>query len=176
MDGARGRYFFLAAVVGAGVVLDQLTKQLAEAYLRGRAMVTVVEGFFELRYTRNPGAFFSLGADLTPMVRRGFFVLASAAAVGLIVRLYARSEPRQRLFRAALALLCAGALGNLVDRVLFGEVIDFVHLHYRDVFDWATFNVADVLIAAGLGLMVADLFRRNGDATIGTPAAERGSP
>lgn len=152
----------LAAVVAASVALDHTTKQLAEAYLRGQGLVSIIDGFFELRYVRNPGAFFSLGADLSPTVRRVFFITASGAAVALILRLYARAKVSQRTFRVALMLLLGGALGNLVDRVLWGEVIDFVHLYWRGVFDWATFNVADALIVAGLGLLVVDLFRKNG--------------
>ncbi len=174
MPGSRRSWGLLAAVLVFGVALDQVAKQLAEAYLRGRGMVCVIDGFFDLRYARNPGAFFSLGAELSPGIRRGFFVIASAAASALILRLFVRSEPGQRLFRWALMLLLAGALGNLVDRVLWGQVIDFAHLHWRDAFDWATFNVADAFIVGGLGLLVADLFRRNGDATP-APTAERGS-
>ena len=151
--------WLLAIVTVAGVAADQITKQLAHAYLRGQGLVSVVEGFFELRYARNPGAFFSLGADLDPSLRRVFFVAASAFASVLILRLYAKAEPTQRVFRWALALLLAGALGNLIDRAIWGEVIDFVHLYWSGVFDWATFNVADVLIAAGLVLLAVDAFR-----------------
>jgi len=174
MPGSRRPWVVLAAVLVLGVALDQVAKQLAEAYLRGQGHVTVIRGFFELSYARNPGAFFSLGAELSPGIRRIFFVMASAAASALILRLFAKSEPGQRLFRAALMLLLAGALGNLVDRVLWGEVIDFAHLHWRDAFDWATFNLADAFIVGGLGLLIADIFRRNGDA-VEAPAVERGS-
>lgn len=162
---ARPRWGFLAAVVAVCVIVDQATKQLAEAYLRGRGLVTLVEDYFELRYARNPGAFFSMGADLDPSVRRVLFVVASLAAATLILRLYRRAKPARRAYRWALALLLAGAFGNLIDRVLWGEVIDFAHMHLRDVLDWATFNVADVCIVAGLGFLVVDLIRpqRNGD-------------
>lgn len=155
----RARWGMLATVVAAGVALDQIGKQLAEAFLRDRGRVTVVDGFFELRYARNPGAFFSLGADLSPGIRRTVFVVASMAAVALITRLYAQAEKGQVALRWALMLLLAGALGNLIDRVVYGSVIDFVHLFWRGVFDWATFNVADALIVAGLALLVVDLFR-----------------
>lgn len=155
---SKKRWILLGAVVIGGVLVDQLTKQLAHAYVRGRGIVPVVDGFFELRYARNPGAFFSLGAELDPDLRRIVFVGASIAATVLLVRLYARADERQRLLRGAAMLLLAGALGNLVDRVLFGEVIDFAHLYWRDVLDWATFNVADVLITAGLLMLVADVF------------------
>src|SRR5690606_21078667 len=108
-----------------------------------------------------------------PDVRRAVFVVASVAATVLIVRLYARAEDSQRLLRGAMMLLLAGALGNLVDRALWGEVIDFAHLYWRGVFDWATFNFADVLITAGLLLLVADLFvpRKEGAAQAAEPPA-----
>lgn len=154
---SRGWGLF-GAVLAIGVAVDQITKQLAEAHLRGRGIVTVIDGFFDLRYARNPGAFFSLGAGLEPSVRRVFFVTASLAASALILRLFAQTPPSQRILRWALMLLLAGALGNLVDRVLWGEVIDFVHLYWRGVFEWATFNIADVLITLGLAFIVIDTF------------------
>lgn len=155
----RRRWILLAAVVIGGVVADQVTKHLADLHLNGRGLVTVIDGFFELRYARNPGAFFSLGAELDPSLRRIVFVGASIAASFLIVRLYARATENQRLLRGAMMLLLSGAIGNLIDRALYGEVIDFVHLYWRDLgIDWATFNVADVLITGGLVLLVADLF------------------
>lgn len=153
------RWGLLAAVVLTGVALDQITKHLADVFLRGRGVVTVIDGFFDLRYARNPGAFFSLGADLSPPLRRTVFVVASVAAVGLILRLYAQAREAQASLRWALMLLLGGALGNLVDRVLYGEVIDFVHWYWRERLDWATFNVADALIVAGLALLLVDLFR-----------------
>jgi lipoprotein signal peptidase len=153
------RWSLLAAVVVVGVALDQVTKHLATAYVRPRGLVTVVEGLLDLRYAINPGAFFSLGAELPPDVRRLLFVIASIVATALIVRLYARTSADQRALRVGLALLLAGAIGNLIDRVVSGAVVDFVHLYWRDL-QWATFNVADVLITAGLGALFLDLFRR----------------
>lgn len=161
---SRRRWGLLAAVVVVGVLVDQVTKHLATAHLADRGIVPVIEGFFDLRYARNPGAFFSLGADLAPDVRRAVFVLASLAASLLIVRLYARATEDQRALRAGLALLLSGALGNLIDRIVSGAVVDFVHLYFRDL-HWATFNVADVLITAGLGFLVLDLFRRREEPT-----------
>lgn len=158
MSKAR-RWGVLAAVVLAGVAADQVTKILADAHLRGRGLVTVIDGFFDLRYTRNPGAFFSLGAELDPSVRRVFFVIASLVATLLIGRLYARVEREQWALRWGLMLLLAGAVGNLIDRVVYGSVVDFVHLYARDVLDWATFNIADVWITAGFALLIVDLFR-----------------
>ena len=170
----RRAWGLLLLVVVLGVAADQATKHFAELYLHGRGWVTVLDGFVELRYTRNPGAFFSLGASLSPAIRRVFFVLASGTASALILRLYWQTTPRQRMFRTALALLLAGALGNLVDRVVSGEVVDFIHMHWQDVLDWATFNVADILIVGGLGLLLSDIFVRRGE-LVEAPAAPRGT-
>lgn len=149
----------LGLFVPVAVVVDQITKQLADANLAHRPAEIVLEGFFMLTYSRNPGAFFSLGADMDPTMRRAFFVIATLGAVALIVHLYRRSAPDKSILRWALLFLLAGAFGNLVDRVLYGEVIDFMRLHYQDVFYWATFNVADVYICVGLALLIVDLFR-----------------
>lgn len=147
----------LGLFVPLAVAVDQITKQLADANLAHRAPLVLVEGFAALTYSRNPGAFFSMGADMEPTVRRIFFVLATLAAVALITHLYRRAAAEQRALRWGLLFLLAGAFGNLVDRVLYGEVIDFMRLHYQDVFYWATFNVADVYIVVGLGLLIVDL-------------------
>lgn len=156
---ARTRRLALAAfVVVSGVALDQITKRIVEAKLRAVQTVDVLTGFFELRYSRNTGAFFSIGESVPDGPRRVGFVVLTLAAIGLMAYLYRKAGESQKLLRWALVLLCTGAIGNLIDRTLYGEVIDFLHLHYRDVFHWATFNVADIYIAGGLVLLVSDLF------------------
>jgi len=148
-----------AAVVVSGVALDQLTKLWATRELMGRPFQQVIPGYFELRYSLNRGAFFSFGADLPSSVRQAFFVGMSLLVCLLIVRLLRKLPPAHRAARWALVLLLTGAIGNLIDRVRSGEVVDFLHLHLRDVFHWATFNVADMYIAGGLCLLILDLLR-----------------
>lgn len=173
MSGRARRWGLLSAVVLSGTALDQVTKHFANVHLRGRGLVSVVDGFFELRYARNPGAFFSLGAELQPELRRGLFVAASLAASALILRLYARTEENERVLGWALVLLLTGAVGNLVDRALQGEVVDFLHVYWRGVFEWATFNVADIFITMGLALLILDMFLpRRVAARVPTPATE----
>ena len=157
--GATSRWMVLGIFVPLAVVVDQITKQLADANLAHRAPLVLVEGFAMLTYSRNPGAFFSMGADMEPGLRRTFFVVATLGAVALITHLYRRAAAEQHALRWALLFLLAGAFGNLVDRVVYGEVIDFMRLHWQDVFYWATFNVADVYIVVGLGLLVVDLIQ-----------------
>ena len=155
----KNRWVLLAIVVTVGVALDQISKQLAEGRLVLDRFVPVIDGFFALRLSRNQGAFFSLGESMSDGVRRAFFVVATLGAIALIGHLYRKAEDDQRALRWALALLLAGAVGNLIDRVLEGSVIDFLHLHLRDVFHWATFNFADIYITFGLVFLLVDLFR-----------------
>jgi signal peptidase II len=152
------RWKTLGIVMVIGTVADQITKKIADARLRDVGIVEVVEGYFQLRYSRNPGAFFSLGANLPPLFRRTFFITSTIVAMALMVKLYKDTPWGQKALRWALVLLLTGAVGNLIDRVLYGEVVDFLHLHWEDVFHWATFNVADMCISAGLCLLLWDLF------------------
>jgi signal peptidase II len=151
------RYGLFAVVVLAGVVLDQITKAWAEAALGSRELIVVIDGYFELVLARNRGAFFSLGEHLPDSVRVAFFVLAAVVAIAVMLRLFAATQPSQRALRWALMLLCSGAIGNMIDRARRGSVVDFLHMHLREVFHWATFNVADIWITAGLLLLLADL-------------------
>ncbi|HEX7479804.1 MAG TPA: signal peptidase II [Polyangiales bacterium] len=140
----------LALFAGAAVILDQLGKAWARAELPRRGIIQLVQCCCELRLLHNRGAFFGLGSHLPEALRRNAFVVGSLVIIALMLRLLRRSSEAERTLRWALTLLCAGAAGNLIDRVRTGEVTDFVHLHLGDIFHWATFNFADVLIAAGL--------------------------
>ncbi len=164
---------FLVAVTSMGGALDQITKFWATKSLRPIGSHTVIEGYFDLEYSLNPGAAWSLLADLPAGGRRIFFVAATIGASFLIVHLYRKASPDNRPLRWALALLLAGAVGNLVDRVRQGQVIDFVVLHWKDDFRWATFNVADVWITFGLLLLVWDMIVRREKKEGATPVPER---
>jgi signal peptidase II len=148
-----------ACVFGAGVAIDQVSKAWADSQLRLRGIVEVLPNVLDFRYVRNPGAFFSMGAQLPQDVRRVLLSAAAIVVLGLIAALYARTGAGQGRLRWALVLLSSGAAGNLIDRMRSGDVIDFVHLHVGSVLRWATFNVADVLITAGLLLLVIDVMR-----------------
>lgn len=163
------RWGLLAGVLTVGVTLDQLTKAWAHEHLSDRSVIRLIDGFVDLRYARNPGAFFSMGGDLEPDLRRVLFVSVSGVASFLITRLYLKAQPSQRALRLGLSLLLAGAVGNLIDRVRSGEVVDFVHMYWRGVFDWATYNLADVLLVAGVACLVVDLLTSRAPSSTPTP-------
>ncbi len=136
--------------------LDQLTKTVIAGQFQlgdSRAITT----FFNLVRAHNPGAAFSFLADASGW-QRWFFVILGTVASGFIVWML-RSHPGQPLFCFALSMILGGAIGNVVDRLLHGHVIDFIQLHYAG---WAfpSFNVADSAITLGAILLIVDELRR----------------
>lgn len=147
-------------VAVAGAAIDQWTKAWAEAHVRPVGIATLIPGVVDFRYVRNPGAFFGLGAGVEPSLRRAFFVVASLLVITLIAALHARTPAVQRQVRVGLSLLAAGSLGNLIDRLRTGDVVDFIHVETGSVFRWATFNAADIFISVGIALLVLDVLWR----------------
>ena len=149
---SRGRWFALAAAV---IVADQLTKWLILGYFAGRAPHQELTGFLNLVLVFNKGAAFSLFAQApgwqTPLLVT--FALVAAVIVSvLIVR-----NPARRLMCVGLALILGGALGNLIDRLRFGAVVDFLDLHALG-WHWPAFNVADSGISVGAVLLILEGF------------------
>lgn len=133
-----------------------------------------IEDYWHFRYVENPGAAWGLFATLPDPVRRPFFHGVSLAALGFILSLYRRLTPEQRAMRWALALVAGGALGNFVDRLLRGYVIDFIDWHWRNQpgLRWPTFNVADAAICVGVGLLLLDSFWGRQPAESVTPGGQ----
>jgi signal peptidase II len=158
---ARPSYFFLVMVSLISLVADIATKLWAEKQLKWGPGVEVWKGHIALIHAENRGGAWGLLQSTSESVRRPFFLLVSVAAIAFIMTLYRRLQPRQRALRWGLPLVLGGALGNVFDRVRLGWVIDFidVHMFWKGVdHHWPTFNVADVAICAGVGLMAIDMF------------------
>jgi signal peptidase II len=115
-----------------------------------------IEDYWHFRYVENPGAAWGLFASLPEGVRVPFFHVMTLAALGFILSLYLRADQEPPLMRWALALVMGGALGNFVDRLFRGYVIDFIDWHWRNQpgLRWPTFNVADAAICVGIGLLM----------------------
>jgi signal peptidase II len=122
--------------------------------------VTIIDGYWDFQYARNPGAAFSFLADADPSVRRPFFIAISVLALLAILYILSGVQLHQQLLIWGLSLIASGAVGNnLIDRVRFGYVVDFILWKYTDAYRWPVFNIADVLICVGVGLMVIDMIR-----------------
>ncbi len=122
------------------------------------AAVAVLEHFWHFRYAENPGAAWSFLAAAPDWFRAPFFLFIALVAMVFIVVYYRRTTASQLHLRLALALVFGGALGNFLDRLRLGYVIDFVEWHWYDRMAWPTFNVADAAISIGVALMLLDMF------------------
>lgn len=147
-------------VLGAAVIiaLDQITKSAVMARFSLHETLTVIPGLFNLVYVMNPGAAFGFLADASPTFRYVFFVGVTIAAAGLIVYYLVKSNPRNRLLAGSLTLIFGGAVGNLIDRIRFGAVVDFLDV-YLGASHWPAFNVADSAITVGAILMIWEMLR-----------------
>ena len=150
------RYRILLAVTVISLVLDQWTKWLIDQKMALHESIPLIDNFLALTYVRNKGAAFGIFADSS--FRIPFFITVSIVAIVGITWFYRKIEEEQRLLQWALALVLSGAIGNLIDRVLYGEVIDFVDAHWYQ-YHWPAFNVADSAISVGVTLLLVDLVR-----------------
>jgi lipoprotein signal peptidase len=121
--------------------------------------VTIIDGYWDFQYTRNPGAAFGFLASSDSPLRRPFFVGVSALAILIILYVLVGVQLHQQLLIWGLSLIASGAVGNFIDRVRFGYVIDFILWKYTDAHRWPTFNIADALICVGVGFMVLEIIR-----------------
>ena len=156
----------------ARLSLDVLTKYLVTRHLVFSDRIEIVEGFFYLTHVRNPGAAFGLFADGDPQVRMWLFIGVSIVAVGIVFSFFRQLAPGDRLSALALGLILGGAVGNLGDRVVRGEVVDFLHFRLWRGYAWPDFNLADTFIVVGVGLLVLELLATEGESRAGAEGDE----
>jgi signal peptidase II len=178
----HAKWIWLVVIAGFVVGADQLTKwqvreHLAtpvEGYypppcdpegkldertrLRSTGPVTVIDGYFHLRYVENCGGAFGFLSGRSQKYRRPFFFVTSLLATAFLIYLFVRVGPREKILMVAFSVILGGAVGNLIDRFAIGYVVDFVEWHIRDRARWPTFNIADVGITVGLVLILIDSF------------------
>lgn len=146
------------------IVLDQASKWLMLKTLTPGDAITVT-GFFKLVLVFNPGAAFSFLADHSGW-QRWFFVGLAVVVCGWLLAML-REHLHERLMPTALTLIVGGAIGNVIDRLVFGAVVDFLYFHYAQ-YGWPAFNLADSAISLGVALMLVAQFR--------TPSAQESKP
>jgi signal peptidase II len=154
------RLLILLGVLLACVVLDQITKSIAQQTLSARPPQEFLGGIFRLEYIENPGAFLSLGATLSPNARFWIFtVVVVLLLAGLLIFAVRMSDHTPVLIVVAIALVVGGGVSNLIDRLVNeGRVVDYMQLGIGPL-RTGIFNVADVAIMGGLALMVVAMWR-----------------
>ncbi|MCC4265704.1 signal peptidase II [Oceanimonas baumannii] len=150
------RWWWLALVT---IVLDQVSKWLAVSYLDYGYPGVEITPFFNLVHVYNPGAAFSFLADQGGWQR--WFFAGLAAAVTVLLSRWMYTSPRSaRWLPAAYALIIGGAIGNVIDRLLLGHVVDFLDF-YAGNWHWPAFNLADSFIFIGAAMIIIDSFKKD---------------
>jgi signal peptidase II len=153
---SRPFLFLFGAITVPVIVLDQATKLFVQAHMALYESIAIVPNYFDITYTLNPGAAFSMLADAPAWVRKAFLLSMAAAAIIVLAVLIVRAE-RVSINSIAFALILGGAAGNLIDRAIRGRVIDFMRAHYYDL-NYPVFNVADSAITIGVVLIILATF------------------
>jgi signal peptidase II len=147
------RFYAIALVV---ILLDQASKLFIQATIPLGHGIPIIPGIFAIVHVLNPGAAFGLLAGRSASFRNPFFIGISLLAVGFILFYRHRELKGHSLASFALSLILGGAIGNLVDRLRIGMVIDFLDVHYYQ-YHWPAFNVADSCLTIGVSLMMLEL-------------------
>lgn len=146
-------YWWIALL---SIVLDIATKLAVMAYVPFRGMIDIFP-FLAITHVYNEGAAFSFLADMSGWQGYFFIGVAAVASVAIITILYKRPRT-QKLLCVSLALVLGGAIGNLIDRIAYGHVVDFILFYVRGVFTYPAFNIADCAICIGVALLIIHSF------------------
>jgi signal peptidase II len=151
----KNKYYLAALLI---VAIDHITKLIARSNLDSGRMIEIIPGYLRLSYARNTGVAFGLFDTLQSVWKPYILAFLAILALAAII-FYSMRMPRDRnLLQLALALTMGGILGNFLDRIIRGYVIDFIEFHIREKFYWPNFNVADSAISIGIVLLLIDTF------------------
>ena len=154
------KYILFVATTVLIVLLDQITKVYIDTSMQLHDSLPVIQGLFSITYVRNPGAAFGFLAGASPLFRYLFFVAVTVTAIVLILFYIRKNKAEEQRLNISLSLILSGAIGNLIDRIRLGEVIDFMDV-YIGSYHWPAFNVADSSISIGAVILLIELMRRN---------------
>ena len=154
----KGKYLFLFLIFLVCCGSDLYTKELATNHLKHQRPVVLIDGYLELRYAENTGVAFSFLNKLDPSIRKPILVTLQgipSLAITIFIIIF---RHRSLLFLLPYLILLTGGVGNLVDRIRYGYVVDFIYFLIQARFSWPIFNVADILICVGIGLLIIQMF------------------
>lgn len=152
----KRKYWVLLVTCLVILLLDQWTKYEVQQRLHLRQTVEVIPGFFHLTHIRNTGGAFGIFGGEKGGIGSLFFVVVSLIAIGSILFFFLKVKEDEKTLSLTLSLVLSGAIGNLIDRLMYGEVVDFLDFHLFS-YHWPAFNIADSAITLGIGLMALEL-------------------
>lgn len=154
----NSKYSYLMIISGIVICLDQLTKIYVHTQFQLGESIVVIPDFFNFTYVRNPGAAFGIFAESHPEFREWFFLLMPPVALAVILWLLKSVPSTDKVQVIGLSLIFGGAIGNYIDRIRFRYVIDFIDVHYKNIWNYPAFNIADSAIVCGVGLMLLSMY------------------
>jgi len=156
----ENKYTKLAFIAGTIIVLDLITKSLILKNLPLYNTISVIPGFFNITHIQNPGGAFGFMANQGPGIRSFLFLFVSAIAIGVIFYFYKTTPAKDKWLTTAISLIFGGAIGNLIDRIRFGQVVDFLDFYIQNL-HWPSFNVADSAITIGITIFIFQILFKN---------------
>nr|BFD64260.1 signal peptidase II [Bdellovibrio sp. HM001]BFD68455.1 signal peptidase II [Bdellovibrio sp. HAGR004] len=157
----KNKYIWLVLISGFLVAMDQLVKVYVHTHFHLGESVIVIPNFFNLTYVRNFGAAFGFLAESHPSFREIFFLSMPPIAMVIILGILRGVKDTDTKQIVALSSIFGGAIGNYIDRVRFRYVIDFLDFHLYNRWSWPAFNIADMAIVGGVGLLLLLMFLEN---------------
>lgn len=151
---------YLLITTAVLVAFDQLTKIYVQSKFYLGESISVIENFFNFTYVQNPGAAFGFLAKSPAIFRENFFLIIPPIAMGIILFFLRSVKANDRIQILALSCVFGGALGNYIDRLRVGYVIDFLDFHYKHIYSWPAFNIADSAIVCGIIILFLISFRK----------------
>lgn len=155
----KSKYYLVTLLI---LIIDQATKWIANTSLHPRQAVEVIPGYLRFSCVYNSGVAFGLFDDSDFFWKPYALGALAILAVAVILIYGARIPADRKLLHLALAITMSGILGNFIDRILRGYVIDFIEFHIHEAFYWPTFNIADSAITIGIALLIIDAIKNPG--------------
>lgn len=153
----KRKYLILLAIQGLIVTLDQLTKFIITGIFKLGESIVIIPSFFNLTLVHNSGAAFGFLSDMSHPLREPFFLIVPGLTLVAILYVFTKVHDQQIISVYGLSLIVGGALGNIVDRIRTGFVIDFLDFHWANKYHFPAFNVADAAITVGAFLLIASM-------------------
>ena len=159
------KYLFLFITSSALIVIDQYTKFMVTLHIPINYSIKVIDGFFNLTHIRNSGVAFGIFSEQNSELKPYLLIFVSIIAIIAILIIFHQAGSNKKIAQTGLVLVFSGAIGNLIDRVLHKEVIDFIDF-FVDNQHWPAFNVADSCITIGVMFLIADMLVGDGSSKI----------
>lgn len=171
MKSLKTKYLIMVLLTAFVIAFDQWTKFLVIERFRPGETISLISNFFSLTYVKNTGAAFGILAHADPAFRVPFFVIVPLVALAAIGMIFRKLPDKDIKLATALSMVIGGAIGNLIDRIRLGFVVDFLDFHWRYIYHFPAFNVADSAICVGVGILMLDLaMREDGAKETNVPA------